>query len=70
MSQKTVTARNFKLGQLIVDYLVIIKENVIFFDLLPFAFFRVIVLCKFGRRKLVIKISRKLLYLEDSDSVS
>ena len=32
MSQKTITARNFKLGQLIVDYLVIIKENVVFFS--------------------------------------
>ena len=39
MSQKTITARNFKLGQLIVDYLVIIKENGFFFRFIALCIF-------------------------------
>ena len=31
-----------------------------FFELLPFAFFQVIALCKFGHQKLVIKISQTI----------
>ena len=42
-----------------VDYLVKIKEKLFyFFELLPFAFFQVNVLCKFGYWKLAIKISK------------
>ena len=71
---KTVTGRSSTFGQLIEgnEWMTWwkLKKHIYFFLVIAFAFFWVNALCKFGHRKLPIKISRKLLQLVASDLVS